>query len=220
MQHVAGHRQHGEHGQGDVLIRWAWLYDFALRLWWRRGERWRNGLIDRLDLRPGQRVLDVGSGTGQLAFVIADRVTPGGSVDGVDAAVEMVSRATRSNRRRRRPVTFRTARAQQLPFMEESFDAVTCTLALHHIAANGRRTAVEEMRRVLRPGGRLLVADFEPGSSGPRWRHLRRFTEHEGALDEAVGLLEATGFVDLNRGSTTAGGIGRVVATKPAVVGP
>ena len=215
---MVGHRH--VHTDGDALIRWAWLYDLGLRLWWgRRGAAWRSGLVDRLDLRPGQRVLDVGSGTGQLAFALADRVVPGGSVDGVDAAVEMVGRAQRNNRRRPRPVTFTEARAQGLPFPDETFNAVTCTLALHHVAGEGRRTAVEEMRRVVRPGGRLLVADFEPTADGrvpfgPIFG--RGHAMHDGALDEAEQLLAAVGFRDLTRGPTSVSGIGQVVGTRPA----
>ena len=206
------------HGD-DALIRWARLYDLGLRLWWRRGHRWRSGLLELLDLQPGQRVLDVGSGTGQLTFALADRVTPGGSVDGVDAATEMISRAQRKNRRRRRPVTFTEARAQELPFPDETFHAVTCTLALHHVAGDARSTAVEEMHRVVRPGGRLLVADFEPTADGrvpfgPLFR--RGHAMHDGALDEAEQLLAAVGFRDLIRGPTSVRGIGQVVGTRPA----
>ena len=211
------HGDHQPHGHEDALIRGAWLYDLRLRLWWgRRGAAWRSGLIDRLDLRPGQRALDIGSGPGQLAFALADRVTPGGSVDGVDAAIEMVRRADRKNRGRR-PVTFTEARAQQLPFPDETFDAVTCTLALHHVSAADRPAAVAEMRRVLRPGGRVLIADLEPSTDGrspfgPLFRS--RHAQHDDSLDEAERLLGAAGFVGLTRGSTTVSGIGQVVGTR------
>lgn len=214
--HGHGHGQ--EHAHGDALVRGAWLYDLRLRLWWgRRAAAWRNGLIDRLDLRPGQRALDVGSGTGQLAFALADRVAPGGSVDGVDAAVEMVRRSQRKNRRRRRAVTFTEARAQELPFPDATFDAVTCTLALHHVAADDRRAAVAEMRRVLGPGGRLSIADFEPTADGrvpfgPLFG--RGHAMHDGALDEAEQLLAAAGFRDLTRGQTSVRGIGQLVGTR------
>lgn len=215
---MAGHGHGQEHAHGDALVRGAWLYDLRLRLWWgRRAAAWRSGLIERLDLRPGQRALDVGSGTGQLAFALAERVAPGGSVDGVDAAVEMVRRSQRKNRRRRRAVTFTEARAQELPFPDATFDAVTCTLALHHVAADDRRAAVAEMGRVLRPGGRLSIADFEPTADGrvpfgPLFG--RGHAMHAGALDEAEQLLAAVGFRDLTRGQTSVRGIGQLVGTR------
>jgi ubiquinone/menaquinone biosynthesis C-methylase UbiE len=216
---MIGHSHAHAHGDGDAVIRWAWLYDVGQRVWWRRGQRWRNGLLDLLDLQPGQRALDIGSGPGRLAFALADRVQPGGSVDGVDAASEMVSHAQRANRRRGLPVTFSTARAQQLPFPAEAFDAITCTLVLHHVARDDRATAVGEMHRVLRPGGRVLLAEFDgAGGSGltPLARLHTRSAEHAHALDEAVGLLGTAGFTAITRGPTTIAGIGQVVATRPA----
>ena len=215
---MTGHAHHrGAHDDG--LIRWAARYDLLQRVFWRRGRRWRNALLDELDLRPGQRVLDVGSGPGQLAQAMADRVQPGGSVDGVDGASEMVRHAERRNRRRQRPVTFTTARAQELPFADATFDAVTCTLVLHHVAPDARAAAAAEMYRVLRPGGRVLVADFDDSGGGgltPLARLHSRHPEHAGSLDRAVGLLSAAGFTVGTPGRTPIGGIGRVVATRPA----
>ena len=213
---MIGHGQRHAHGSEDAVIRWAGLYDLGLRLWWRRGRRWRDGLLDVLALQPGQRVLDVGSGTGRLAFALADRVGPGGSVDGVDAASEMVAQAERNNRRRRRPVTFTAARAQELPFPAQSFDVVTCTLALHHVAPDHRAAAVAEMHRVLRPGGRVLIADFDGSGGGltPLARLHTRHPEHARALDQAADLLTAAGFTDLTRGITTVAGVGQVVARR------
>ena len=113
-------------------------------------------------LSPGQRVLDVASGTGHLSVELARRVRPGGSVDGIDAAAEMTARAQATARGLGLPVTFQTAAAQRLPFPDAAFDAATCTLGLHHIAPADRQQAVNEMQRVLRSGGRLLIPDGQP----------------------------------------------------------
>jgi ubiquinone/menaquinone biosynthesis C-methylase UbiE len=203
------------HHHGDLLIHWARLYDLGIRLSGRRGRRWRTDLARRLDLRPGDRALDVACGTGRLAFELAGYVAPDGSVDGVDAASEMVDRATATNKRLRLPVKFQTALAQQLPFPNDTFNAVTCTLALHHIAHDGRRKAIEEIRRVLQPGGRLLIADFQTPTSGPA-RYLARLFHAmtERPLDQAIGLLQAAGFAGLTRDNTTAVWIGLVIGTK------
>ena len=172
-------------------------------------------LADDLELRPGDRVLDVGCGPGRLASVFADRVAPTGAVDGIDASVEMIKRARSQARKRRVAVTFQVAFAQDLPFPDVTFDAVGCTLALHHVAQDHQRTAVEEMYRVLKPGGRLLIAEFHKGPGrrhpGPRWlRH-----SGEDMLDKAVGLVQASRFADVTTGSTNLGWLGKITAHKP-----
>ena len=206
---MAGHRH-----DGDALIRRARLYDLTMRLWGRRGRRWRASLADQLDLKRGDRVLDVACGTGQLAVELARRVVPSGSVIGVDAAEEMVARATAISIRTGLPVSFQTGSAQALPFPEATFDAVTCTLAIHHLADPGH--AVEEMLRVLRPGGRLLIADVQAPPSG-RGFLIRRIIGHalaERPLDQALDLVRAAGFIDVSRSDSPVSWIGHVMATK------
>src|SRR5215210_4444611 len=92
MVHSDAGRQTDHHRGGDQLIRWAGLYDLGMRLWGAQGRRWRASVADQLDLSPGQRVLDVASGTGHLSIELARRVLPGGSINGIDAAAEMVAR--------------------------------------------------------------------------------------------------------------------------------
>jgi ubiquinone/menaquinone biosynthesis C-methylase UbiE len=212
MIHLA---RHTDHHSSDQLIHWACLYDLGHRLLGRRGNRLRKMLADDLELRPGDRVLDVGCGPGRLARVFAERVAPTGAVDGIDAAVEMINRASSQARKRRAAATFQVAFAQDLPFPDATFDAVGCALALHHVAQDDQPTAVEEMYRVLKPGGRLLIAEFHKGPgrrhAGPRWlRH-----SGEDMLDKALGFVQASGFIDVATGSTNLGWLGKITAHKP-----
>jgi ubiquinone/menaquinone biosynthesis C-methylase UbiE len=207
-----------DHHSHDRLIHWAWAYDLAIELLGRRGSRLRAMFADDLQLGPGDRVLDVGCGTGRLAMVFAERVGPTGSVDGIDAAVEMIKRATARTRRHGMPVTFQVAFAQELPFSDATFDAVACTLALHHVADDDQLTAVQEMYRVLKPGGRLLIAEFrgEPGIPHlglRRLRRLRRFSG-QGMLDKTRQLVGTSGFGDATSGDTNLGWLGKITARK------
>ena len=212
MAHASAHTHHHSH---DRLIRWARIYDFGTGMLGRRGKRLRATLADDLQLQPGDRVLDVGCGPGRLAIVFAERVAPTGSVDGIDAAVEMINRASSRPRRRGVTATFQVARAQDLPFADATFDAVACTLALHHVAEDQQHTAVEAMYRVLKPNGRLLIAEFHKGQRrrhvGPRW--LR----HSGVdmLDKAFQLVSASGFTDARSKGTNLSWLGKITARKP-----
>lgn len=138
----------------------------------------------------GERVLDVGCGGGYLSRLLAAAVGDEGKVTGVDPSVPAIEYA-----RRKAPANceFTVGVAQHLEQPDESFDLVTSALAMHHIPAEVRQAAVEEMYRVLRPGGRVLVADFR-SSGGHLNLHARgRAMRHGGAipLDD---LVTAAGF--------------------------
>lgn len=110
--------------------------------------------------KPGDRALDVGCGTGYLTSMLAAAVTPGGSVIGVDASAAMVDEASRL----RSPdgCTYTVGAAERLEFEDGRFDVVASSLMLHHLPTELRVPALREMRRVLCPGGRLLIAEFRP----------------------------------------------------------
>jgi arsenite methyltransferase len=109
-------------------------------------------LLERLGLKSGDRVLDVGCGTGRLARWIASRVGPGGSVVGIDPLVERITLA----RANAAGVSFEVGQAESLgAFADASFDAVCMSAVFHWVSDKAK--ALAEVRRVLRPGGRLGV---------------------------------------------------------------
>jgi len=151
----------------------------------RRGRVYRR-IIALSGTRPGDQVLDVGCSSGYLVRMLAVAAGPSGSVTGLDPAAAAIAYA-----RRRGPANaaFRTGVAQDLSaFPDASFDVVTSTLAIHHVPARKREAAFREMLRVTRPGGRLLVADFDPSRRAlPLHRGAARMQQaaaSTGPLDE------------------------------------
>lgn len=120
---------------------------------------WKSAILDGLRLRPGARVLDVGCGMGADAFDIAARVDPNGLVTGVDFSETLIAEAIRRGAGRNLSVIFEVGDVQALRFPDHSFDAVRTERMLMHVP--NAQQALSEMARVLRPGGRMAVQDFD-----------------------------------------------------------
>ena len=121
---------------------------------------WKRTLLDDLarTLSPGDLVLDVACGTGDLSFGAAERV-PGVRVIGVDVSRRMITRAERSRHSRDLPdVRFAAGHMLGIPLRDSSVDAITAGYALRN--APDFRQALDELARVLEPGGRLFALDF------------------------------------------------------------
>jgi ubiquinone/menaquinone biosynthesis C-methylase UbiE len=144
------------------------LYDFTVELFFlgRRRANYQTLLsVGVGGVQPGQRVLDVGCGTGYFSRLIARTTGPKGLVVGIDPSASMIEYA-RHKASSIRNCEFQVGAAEALPFPSDRFDVVVSSLVLHHLPEHLRLPALEEMRRVLRPGGRLLVAEARNPSHG------------------------------------------------------
>lgn len=146
--------------RGQVNRRAAEIYDefFVPALFL----EWADRVVTAADIQPGDRVLDVACGTGVLTRAAAERAGESGSVVGLDINAGMLAVAAS----KAPSLDWQSGRAEALPFDDDSFDAVVCQFGLMFF--EDRRAALQEMYRVLRPGGHLAVAvwdslDHTPG---------------------------------------------------------
>jgi len=120
----------------------------------------RSRLLQRMELLPGQRVLDVGSGPGLLAVDLAECVGPEGEVLGVDRSEAMVAMSrARCEDRGVEQARFELAEATALPCEDGSFDVAVSTQVYEYVA--DMKSALAELHRVLRPGGRVFILDTD-----------------------------------------------------------
>ncbi len=117
-------------------------------------------LLRTAALQPGERVLDVACGTGVIARLAAAQVGPTGSVTGIDVAPDMIDVAKATPSPTRPHIDWHVSDATSLPLPDDSYDVVLCQMGLMFM--EDRPAALAEMRRVLTPGGRLVVNT--PGS--------------------------------------------------------
>ena len=124
-------------------------------------------LIAQAGVSEGERVLDLGCGTGTLAVWLKQAV-PGASVVGIDADEKVLARARRKAARAGVEVRFDRGLSQQLPYDGCSFEGVVSSLFFHHLRPSEKHMTLREAYRVLAPGGRLHVADW--GKPNPMLR--------------------------------------------------
>ncbi len=130
--------------------------------------RWRERAVDLAEVGPGARVLDVATGTGDLALELARRVSPDGEVIGSDFSEGMLDRArakaAAADTQGTRP-RFEWADALQLPYGDDTFDAATVGFGARNFEDLGRGLA--EMARVVRPGGKVVVLEMTSPTRAP-----------------------------------------------------
>jgi ubiquinone/menaquinone biosynthesis C-methylase UbiE len=164
-QEGAGHAHHGE----SMLLHKPRQFDWLAQVCTLGRERkLRQWTLDLADLQAGNVVLDVGCGTGTLLLAAAERVGPAGALHGIEPSTEMAAHARHKAETRRVPLEVIEGSADRLPYPPASFDAVFCTLVLHHLPRSMQEGAIREMRRVLRPGGRAVLVDWQRPQSVAR----------------------------------------------------
>ena len=192
--HTAGRVLHG--------ARWYDLFGRVISLG--RDKAIREKLIELAAPAPGEKVLDVGCGTGTLALALKSRVGTG-EVHGLDASPEMIDVAKEKAAKAGSTIDFQVALIEAIPFPAATFDLVTSSLMLHHLPEDLKRTGLAEIRRVLKPGGRFLAMDFATHSHAPRGPgrplgHLLALCGHaRGAsmIDKLMPMLKDAGFSDV-----------------------
>ena len=163
-------------------------------------------LVERLAIEPGERVLDIGCGTGRLARWIAELLGPTGRVTGIDPLAERIDIA----RSRAPALRFEVGQAEDLgAFEDASFDAVCMSAVLHWVSDKPK--ALGEVRRVLRPRGRLGVTTLphELSGAGTVARVLIPLLQRA----PYAGRVDLSALTFANRGATTTDLLSTIMAT-------
>jgi len=173
------------------------LYDPALR-YLMREDGFKRRLLDQANLQAGERVLDLGCGTGTLT-VMAQRRQPGAEIIGLDGDQQVLEIARRKAAKVGIPmIRWDKGFADQLPYADAHFDKVLSSMMLHHLTLREKSKAFQEVLRVLKPGGSFHIVDF----GRPHDRLMRFISGYMSRLERTAenfqgkipGLLVAAGF--------------------------
>ena len=199
------------------LIRWAPYYDLVTNLLTLgQAPRLRRMTVDQALIKTGDSVLDVGCGTGEVTLVAKARAKHG-KVYGIDPAPEMIAVARKKAARKGLEIDFRVGVIEALPFPDSSIEVVTSSLMMHHLPDDLKARGLMEIYRVLKPGGRLLIADFMR-PTGSFSNHLFiAFTRHgrlRQGIEDMQALLKNAGFDQITQPNKKVLVIGFIRAVK------
>ncbi len=207
------HPHHVKNDQAQTQghpITWARGYD--LLLWATNlllGGKWqavRQKTIDLAQLQPGERVLEVGCGTGDIALRAKACVGPTGQVTGIDPAWPMIQRASAKAARQGLTIDFQTGVIERLAFPDNTFDVVLSSFMMHMVPEEVKRQGLAEIARVLKPGGRLLVVDTKrPEGNATDARRMVHTGAWNSGIQDQPALMQAVGFTQIESGAIETG---------------
>ena len=174
---------------------------YPVQRWLMQESRLERRLLKQAGIQPGQRVLDLGCGTGTLS-VLLKQSQPQAEAVALDADPKVLTIARTKAARASLGITFDQGLATHLPYPDRSFDCVLSSLMLHHLAKLQKERTLREAYRVLRPGGEIHVMDFgRPHVAYTRLVALL-LIQFEQVADNIKGLLPETmhyaGFEEVN----------------------
>jgi ubiquinone/menaquinone biosynthesis C-methylase UbiE/protein-S-isoprenylcysteine O-methyltransferase Ste14 len=162
------------------------------------GRNFRDATLRHAALTPGERVLDVGCGTGVLTRLAAQAAGPSGRAVGIDPAPGMIAVARENAAQTGSQAEFKLAAIEHLPFADASFDVVLSSMMLHHLPPDLKQEGLAEVYRVLKPGGRLVAVDIDRPAQPlwwlVAWPLLLMPSTASNMRGEIPGYLRAAGF--------------------------
>src|ERR671939_1593302 len=184
--------------EGRVLHRARWYDLFGKVISFGRDRAIREKLIELAAPAPGEKVLDVGCGTGTLAIALKSSVGTS-EVHGIDASPEMIEVAKEKAAKTGSDIDFQVALIEAIPFPDATFDLVTSSLMLHHLPDDLKRRGLAEIRRVLKLDGRFVAVDFAAQGHGPLGHLLAIFghARGENMVDKLRPMLKDAGFSEV-----------------------
>jgi demethylmenaquinone methyltransferase/2-methoxy-6-polyprenyl-1,4-benzoquinol methylase/phosphoethanolamine N-methyltransferase len=181
-----------------LLLHWGSFYDVVVNIMtFGQAQRLRKMTLDNALLKPGESLLDVGCGTGGVTIPAKQRIGYYGYVAGIDPSQEMIVAANRKADQAGLEIEFRLGVIESLPYRDGTFDVVISSMMMHHLPHDVQAAGFAEIYRVLKPGGRLLIADTRSPNGFPAKQVYAFLSKRHGikfGIEDLPTMLKSTGF--------------------------
>ncbi len=220
------HGTHNTHKTKNVpetsgaVIHWTPPHDVLVRLMG-LGVNGANSrmILEMAKIKSGDKVLDVGCGTGDLTLTAKNYVGTFGSAHGIDASPEGIELARIKAKRIGSETIFDVGLIEKIPYPDVTFDVVISRLVIHHLPDDLKQSAIAEIFRVLKPGGFVFLADFKPPTNRVLAHVVLMLVGHkmmmQSKLTDILPTLKQAGFADVASGPTYSALMSFVSGIKP-----
>lgn len=181
----------------------------------------RKSSIELAGIQPGDHVLEIGCGTGTLTLLAKTRAGPEGKVFGIDPLPQLIQGARKKAKKAKLDIGFQAGLMEDIPFPDASFDVVLASFMIFHTDDAIRQKGLDEVHRVLKPGGRFLVVDTQIPNQGIKVTladklaiRLAGSAMFDNSLESLRSLLEASGFQSVQAGTMKYAIIGYMISIK------
>ena len=201
--------------KGHTIHSWARYYDLVVGLIsLGREKKFRRAALEMVEIKPGMNIIDVGCGTGSLTIAAREMQGDKGLVVGIDPSSNMVNLARDKARKAGVGIDFQVGVIEKMDFPDGQFDLVLSSLMMHHLPDDLKLAGLEEVHRVLNPGGRLLIIELDPGAFSLATLVHGHSSQLSAALKNVLPYLENTGFGSIEYGRLDYRGFSYMIGQK------
>lgn len=201
--------------EGHTIHSWAKYYDLVVGiLSLGREKKFRQTALELVSIEPGMNILDVGCGTGSLSVGAKQNLGNNGRVVGIDPSSIMIELARQKAEKTGVEVDFQVGVIENLEFNDGQFDLVLSSLMMHHLTDELKERGLQEVHRVSKPGGALLIIELDPGAFSLASLVHGHSSQLSAELEETRRIMERLGFEHLENGNTGFRGFSYLKGTK------
>jgi demethylmenaquinone methyltransferase/2-methoxy-6-polyprenyl-1,4-benzoquinol methylase/phosphoethanolamine N-methyltransferase len=201
--------------EGHTIHSWARYYDLMVGvISLGREAKFRQAALSLVDIEPGMNILDVGCGTGTLTIAAKQKQGVGGKVLGIDPSSNMVNLAQEKAAKAQVEAAFEVGVIENINFPDNYFDLVLSSLMMHHLPNELKKEGLQEVFRVLKSNGTLLIIELDPSAFSLVSLIHGHSTQLSAELQKTRSYMENTGFGPVEFGNLNFRGFSYLIGRK------